>query len=439
VRVTVVSATRSVDLALPGAVRVADLVPELARCVGLLDAHTAPGGYRLVTQGGRLLAAGTGLTRQGVEDGAVVTLVAGAGDVPPPRYDDVVDAMADVVERDLAPWDATTGRRTARAAAFLVLLMGAAVLLTQHGSDRAAMTAFTVAVASLAGAGALSRRQGSAVVPLALAWTGCGYAAVAGLVQTWDAGAAGTPVAAAGGAALVAGLAAGLGLSTDRIVMLPTVVLGAILLAAGLVSRLLSWGTAGVLTGTLVAVVLAGNLLPGLALEVTGSAADPLVGDRPASQRPVPVDVESLAAAAHSAHEIVVGVSVTVGLLLLIVAPAAVSLGPAGALVAVLASVLTMLRAGQYRSWSEVFAGLASGVLGLVATVLAALWLHPSWWPPAAVALPVVGTLLLAVIAAQRDLSARLRLLGALAEGVAVVALPPVLVLAVGVVGTVGR
>ncbi|MSZ76657.1 MAG: type VII secretion integral membrane protein EccD, partial [Actinobacteria bacterium] len=45
VRVTVASGTRRVDLVLPGSVPVAELVPELARSVGLLDALTVHGGY----------------------------------------------------------------------------------------------------------------------------------------------------------------------------------------------------------------------------------------------------------------------------------------------------------------------------------------------------------------------------------------------------------
>ena len=52
VRVTVASGTRRVDLVLPGAVPVAELVPELARSVGLLDPVTVYGGYRLRHPGG---------------------------------------------------------------------------------------------------------------------------------------------------------------------------------------------------------------------------------------------------------------------------------------------------------------------------------------------------------------------------------------------------
>ena len=129
VRVTVTSATRRVDLALPGAAAVADLVPELARSVGLLDAGTAYVGYRLVTQDGRALVADAGLTAQGVEDGDVITVAAGPRDPSPRVYDDAVEAMADVVERDLQPWDAEAGRRTALWAAVLLLLVGAVGLV----------------------------------------------------------------------------------------------------------------------------------------------------------------------------------------------------------------------------------------------------------------------------------------------------------------------
>src|SRR5688572_22030779 len=101
VRITVASGTRRVDLVLPGAVPVAELVPELARSVGLLDATTVYGGYRLVTVDGRELASDAGLTIQGVEDGGVITVAAGVADPAPRVYDDVVEAMADVVERDL--------------------------------------------------------------------------------------------------------------------------------------------------------------------------------------------------------------------------------------------------------------------------------------------------------------------------------------------------
>ncbi|MGA8256346.1 MAG: EsaB/YukD family protein, partial [Nocardioides sp.] len=147
VRVTVSSGTRRVDLVLPGAVPVAELVPELARSVGLLDAATVYGGYRLVTSDGRPLAHDSGLTLQGVDDGAVITVTAGVDEPAPMIYDDVVEAMTDVVEHDLKPWEASSGRTTALGAAVLLLALGAAALLVQGSSQVAASAAAMVAVA----------------------------------------------------------------------------------------------------------------------------------------------------------------------------------------------------------------------------------------------------------------------------------------------------
>src|SRR3954454_7098795 len=104
VRGSVSSGPRRVDLVLPGAVPVAELVPELARSVGLLDSATVYGGYHPVTAEGRELATDVGLLGQGVEDGGLLTVTAGIDDPPPRVYDDVVEAMTDVVEHDLKPW-----------------------------------------------------------------------------------------------------------------------------------------------------------------------------------------------------------------------------------------------------------------------------------------------------------------------------------------------
>src|SRR5215207_9868360 len=84
VRVTVTSCTRRVDLVVPGAVPVAELVPELARSVGMLDAATVHDGYRLVTVEGRELSSDAGLTVQGVDDGGFLTLTSGPVPAPPP-------------------------------------------------------------------------------------------------------------------------------------------------------------------------------------------------------------------------------------------------------------------------------------------------------------------------------------------------------------------
>ncbi|HRD60785.1 MAG TPA: EsaB/YukD family protein, partial [Nocardioides sp.] len=184
VRVSVSSGTRRVDLVLPGVVPLAELVPELARGVGLLDAATVHGGYRVVTAQGRLLSLEAGLISQGVVDGGL--LVVGAGiDEPPPRcHDDVVETMAEAVERDLPTWTLSAARRTALVTAGLLMALSAVALLLAHTSPFAGPAAVGVAGGLLAGAIVLSRAASEPAAALVVAWLGCAYAAQAGLMLT---------------------------------------------------------------------------------------------------------------------------------------------------------------------------------------------------------------------------------------------------------------
>ena len=81
---------------------------------------------------------------------------------------------------------------------------------------------------------------------------------------------------------------------------------------------------------------------------------------------------------------------------LVLVAPLAVSLGLAGALLAVTCCLVVMLRTRQYRTSAEVLVGLASGLGGLIVVGASILVVHESWRPTAAVILAVAGALLLA-------------------------------------------
>lgn len=433
VRVTVTSGTRRVDLVLPGAVPVAELVPELARSVGLLDALTVHGGYRLVAQDGRQLATDSGLIIQGVEDGGVITIAAGVDDEPPRVYDDVVEAMTDVVERDLKPWDAASGRRTALWAAGLLMALGAVALLIQHDSAIAAAAAVAVSLGLVLGAVVLSRAQGETDAAVAVAWMGCGYAAVAGLMIGWGPVFFGRPVAVAGGGALLAGLVALLGLAEGRTLVIPPIVVGAVFLVTGVVLQLSTFDPAVVLTTALVLVVIAGSVFPWLAIGATGTNVQQLYSTADITEEPADIDPLRVGSDARVAHEILVAVSATVGVLLVLVAPLAVSLGLAGTIAAILACLVVMLRTRQYRTGTEVLVGLGSGVVGLLSVAVSVLWLHPSWRPTAALALAATGAVLLALTLLPPSTSVRRGRLGDVAESVSLLALLPTLVIATGV------
>jgi type VII secretion integral membrane protein EccD len=433
VRVTVASGSRRVDLVLPGAVPVAELVPELARSVGLLDPSTVYGGYRLVTADGRELATDAGLVIQGVEDGGLITVAAGVDDDAPRVYDDVVEAMTDIVEHDLRPWSPAAGRRTALWAAGLFMALGAVALLIQRGSLLAGVAAVVVAAALVTGAIVLSRAQGEPEAAVAVAWMGALYAAVAGLMLVTDEPFFGPPVAAAGGAAMAAGLICLIGLGQGRTLVLPTVVAGAVFLITGLLMQAADIDPAVVLTVALVLVVILGSVFPWLALGATSTSVDQLYNVADITAEPRPVDPARVGSDARTAHEILVAVSATVGLLLVLIAPLAVSLGLSGALVAVLCCAVVMLRTRQYRTGPEVLVGLVSGIVGLLSAAVAALWVHPDWRPTIAVVLAASGAVLLAVTLLPAAPSVRRGRLGDVAESVALLALVPVTVVAVGV------
>ena len=436
VRLTVVSGSRRADLVVPGTVPVAELVPDLARSLGLVEATTVHGGYRLVTSEGRELGGDTGLLGQGVTDGGLLAVTARVDEAPPRVYDDVVEAVTDVIERELAPRGPASGRRTATTAAGLFLGLGVVALLSRPGSTRSGVAAIAVALGLVGAALIQSRLRHEPGAAVAVAWLGAAYAAVAGLLLA-DRAASGLPVAAAGAGALLTGLAGLAALEAGRALMAPPAVAGTVLVVAGLVVRGTAWQPAVVLTTVLVLAVMAGSVFPWLALDATRTRVPPLYSAADLTADPPPIDPVRLAADVLVAHEILVALSASVGLLLVLIAPLAVSLGLTGTVVPVLASLVLALRTRQYHHGAEVLVGLVSGAAGLVSTAGSVLWLHPGWRPAAAAALTVGGGALLAATLLPAAPSARRVRLGDAVESVSLLLLPPLLVAAVGLLAAI--
>lgn len=431
VRVTVASGSRRVDLVLPGAVPVAELVPELARSVGLLDPLTVHGGYTVTGPDGRRLSGDAGLVLQGVEDGALLTVSAGVDAEPPRVYDDVVEAMTDVVERDLRPWSPASGRRTALGAAGLLLVLGAGSLLVQTDSTLAGTAAALVAAALLAGSVVLSRIQGEPEAAVAVSWTASLYAVVAGLLLAADGGFGPSAVGAGLGAVVVGALSL-LAVGEGRALTLPPAAVGAVFLVTGLVLADTDLDPAVVLVALLVLLVLLGSVFPWWALSLTGRGVEQAYSLDDLTADPDEIDAAAVGADARLAHEALLAIGATVGLLLVTVSPLAVGRGLSGTLLALVCAVVLMLRTRQYRTGTEVLVGLLSGVLGLVSTAAAVLVLHPDWRPTTAVVLAATGGLLLALTLVPAPPSVRRGRLGDVAETVALLALLPLAVVACG-------
>lgn len=447
IRLTIASGTRRVDLVLPGSIPVAELVPELARSVGLLDASTVYGGYRLVTQDGRSLANDAGLTMQGIEDGGLLTVTAGVDDRAPRVYDDVVEAMADVVENELRPWEPAAGRRTALGAGSIMLGLGALALLLTGESLLGGVTAAVIAVLLVVGGVVLARAQDEPEAAVAVSLLAAVYAAVAGLLLapgdlpawSWplDERFFDAPLLGAGLGVLGVGVIAVIGLQEGRVLVIPAVVVGAVLVASAVLIRVASLEPSVVLTVLMTLVVLAGSIFPWLALGVTGTRVEQLYSLHDITADPEEIDPDEVGRDARVGHEILLAVSATVGTLLVLFAPFAVGRGVYGTILAGVCCLAVMFRTRQYRTGAEVLAGLTSGILGLVSVAVAMLLIHDSWRSGAAIALAGVGAGLLGLTLVPASPSVRRGRLGDVVETFTLLSLLPLMVLGAGFVAAV--
>lgn len=177
---TISSPQRRVDVALPAAVPLAELLSELLRHagVGLADDGEQHGGWLLRRSDGTALSPATGLGNQGVRDGSVLHLVPAREQWPELEYDDVVEAIAEGARRYGLGWSPRATRATALAMAGVGL--GVALAAALRGGSAPACLAIA-AVLVLAGSAA-SRAYGDAVAGAALAGYGLPFAFAGGLL-----------------------------------------------------------------------------------------------------------------------------------------------------------------------------------------------------------------------------------------------------------------
>ena len=261
VRVSVSSGTRRADLGVPGGIPVVELVPELARELGVLDAGNASHGFRLVAGGGLLVDPDRSLAAQGITDGAVLSLET-VDATTDKVYDDVVEAVADVVETQFAPWTARHSAATAIGAATVFLLCAAWALFTARDAGLVVAAVAGAVALLLVGTAAVLESRTQAVGAVALAAVSLVYAAVAGFAVKPSAPLGGEGLLYAGAAVAVVGLLAAAALPRHRLVLAAGAVVGAAMVVLGVAAGpcRVSMTTACVVV-FVVAVVL-GNVLP---------------------------------------------------------------------------------------------------------------------------------------------------------------------------------
>lgn len=191
-RVTVVSPERTVDLALPSALPLSDVVPQVLRFCSPNTERDHPTAWTLARIGGTPIPLGQTLSDAGVLDGEVLELRGQRATVKPAMVEDVRDAIEDNTDESGGVWSSTTTVTYAllvAAASFAVIgLLQYATPGMVTGGDAVEITSGFVVAAAMIGATAWATQVShSWVEQICLAvGMGWGYLVGSSLATTSD-------------------------------------------------------------------------------------------------------------------------------------------------------------------------------------------------------------------------------------------------------------
>ncbi|MFI7291369.1 type VII secretion integral membrane protein EccD [Streptomyces anulatus] len=309
-RLTVRAPAKSIDLAVPADVPVADLLPAVLGYAGdnLEEAGIDHGGWVLQRLGGEPLDEELTLDSYGLRDGDTLYLRPRAEALPEVHLDDLVDGIATTMRDHPFGWTPKVSRWVLLGIVVAVLIGGALVIAWPGGSSLSRSVFGTAAgLLLLAGAGAASRAVGDAGAGAALGFMVGPYLALAGWLlpggelsgphayETLGARLLAASAAMAGGSVLaLAVVAAFAALFLSVAVVSLFAALAAVLL---LTTDLAPVHAAGILA---VLAVILGAFVPSLAFRMSGMRMPPL----PTNAQQLQEGIEPHAASAVSARAV---------------------------------------------------------------------------------------------------------------------------------------
>jgi type VII secretion integral membrane protein EccD len=279
-RLTVRAPERTLDLAVPADIPIADLLPVIVGHAGdgLDEAGLEHGGWVLQRIGGDPLEPEGTPESLELRDGDTLLLRPQTDALPPVRFDNLVDAVSTTIRGLPHPWTPQVSRWALRLMV-IAALVGCLVLLAIPGGDamsRAALSA-GAAILVLAGAGAAARVLDDQPGGVLLGLTACAFLALCGVLAV-----GGQPVPAQPhrdlGAQLLAGSAAGaIGtvlvstvVTAFAVVFTATAVMGISGVLGGILMLTMNVPLSQAAAGVAAAAVIFGAFVPMLSFSLSG-------------------------------------------------------------------------------------------------------------------------------------------------------------------------
>lgn len=431
VPVTVVHEGMALDVTLPSGRPVVEILPVLAERLGGLGPDASAYGLRLTRGTGAPLDQSLSLEGQEVLPGAVLTLNRRRMDAEP-RYDDLVEAVADAVSEQQTAWQPRDAVSMSIGATCLLFLAGGFMLMQLSPVDWFVPVCAGVATAILCLAVYAISQAG-----VAGAWA---VAATAGVLAgiTIYTGAQGSPL----GWRLVL---AGGGAAAALCVCIPALGRGRPIIAGPLLVCL-------ALVGTACGSVLLGYSLPNVMAVVCALAAAVSLLAPWVSLASVPVtitlpdqpvgyrredggyrDHPSLTARVMSMHGLVLSVRVACSVIVLACTPILAGSGAAGVVLVAVVAVAGMLGTRAVRSQADVAAGVVGGMLILAVLALVVTALHPELIMIVVVIAGVMGLTILVLNVLGPSYRPRLARAADVLEIIAIASIGPLAALVMGV------
>ncbi|WP_336659100.1 EsaB/YukD family protein [Leucobacter sp. USHLN153] len=432
VRLSVVHAERRVDLAIPGRLPLLEVLPGVARGLGVLDATLLHGGYRLTRADGAELDPTRGALAQGIDQGEILTLTRGQLVAVPRRYDDVVEAVIDATSAHHTSWRPEDAARTATAVSLTLVALSAILLALQPATSLLPALIAGVGTLVLLGLTATLCRTRQHEAGLGFGFAAAGFAGLTGYLiahgqSLWGFG------LAAGALGLIVGGGAALLVATKpvELLVLPVALGVALAIPSGIVG-ITGVDPAGPYAVMIACAGLLAGALPWLTLSSTRIRVISPMSEAEMFDVPEPVDPERIAARVDSGHRLLVALRVAFAIAVLVATPVVASAGWTGTLLTLACGAVLMFHSRQSARRASVIVLLAGGTAILAVAGLTTILSHRDHAPLLLTALLIATGIVTGLTLLSTQARMRIATLGDTVEVILLALLLPLGAIAAG-------